>query len=370
MIPGKRYLVWGFVAIAVGCMVSTPLYSLVGFATAQDEEEEPLDILRVGFLQPVDSMNPMLGLNDASYIFYGLVYDNAHCIDKNMSIEGNLVVGTRAVPETDPELALTGRPYGSVWEYDISTNAMWHDGEPFSIEDFVWNINLHAIYYDTMWAFQPYSYFMEKAEKVDEDTARIYFFDRATEEPMPCAYAYLLAIPMLPRHLLSEYNAPYISFTWPGTFPDSDKPIVGTGPFMVTPEIEDEWTEGDHLTLVRNPNYHWDEDKGRNISFDGIVMYFYDDATSMRLALTSGGPRHSAVPARDVQGPQGRHRRWDLRQPRIIRRAQVHAVLDRDRVLHERRRSEPLATRPSDKTGAGDGDRQGIHRQQLLPWFR
>ena len=284
----RRIRVWGFVAVVVGCMVFTPLYSLVGSVVAQEDEEETQRILRAGFLQPVDSMNPMLGLNDASYIFYGLVYDNPHCIDKEMNIESNLVIDTRPVPASDPEIALGVRPYGSIWEYDITPNAMWHDGEPFTVEDFVWNMNLHLTYYDTMWAFQPYSYFMEKVEKVDEDTARIYYFDRETEQPMACAYAYLLAIPMMPRHLLSSYNAPFISFEWPGTFDDSVLPIVGTGPFMVTDEIESEWTAGDHLTLVRNPNYHWADDKDMNISFDGIVMYFYDDATSMRLALTSG----------------------------------------------------------------------------------
>lgn len=267
--------------------MSTSAYSLVGRTAAQDEEQTQ-KVLRVGFLQPVDSMNPMLGLNDASYIFYGLVYDNPHCIDKAMDIDGNLVVDTRIVPETDPEIALTDRPYGSIWEYDVTQSAQWHDGEPFTVDDFVWNMNLHITYFDTMWAFQPYSYFMEKVVKVDDDTARIYFFDRETEEPMACAYAYLIAVPMLPKHLLSSFTAPYISFEWTGVFSDTDLPIVGTGPFMVTPDVMQEWTDGDHLTLVRNPNYHWAEDKGMNISFDSIIMYFYDDATSMRLALTSG----------------------------------------------------------------------------------
>jgi peptide/nickel transport system substrate-binding protein len=288
MIPWRKVLrVWGFVAIVVGSMLLTPLYSLVGAAVAQDEEV-PEKILRAGFLQPVDSMNPMLGLNDASYIFYGLIYDNPHCIDKEMNIESNLVVDTQPVPATDPEIALAGRPYGSIWEYTVTPNAEWHDGEPFTIDDFIWNMELHSKYYDIMWAFQPYSYFMEKVEKVDEDTARIYFFNRDTEEPMACAYAYLLAVFLMPRHLLSAESASYISFEWPGYFEDTVLPVVGTGPFMVTDEIEEEWTAGDHLTLVKNPNYHWGADKGMNISFDKIIMYFYDDATSMRLALTSG----------------------------------------------------------------------------------
>lgn len=290
MVPDKRpVLMWGFVATAIACMVLTPLYSFVGYAAAQDEgEDETEKVLKIGFMQPVDSLSPMLGLNDAAYVFYGLVYDNPHCIDTQMEIESNLVIGTRPVPASDPEIAVAGRPYGSIWEYDITPNARWHDGEPFLIDDFVWNMNLHMTYYDAMWAFQPYSFFMEKVEKVDEDTARIYYFNRDTEEPMACAYAYLLAVPMLPRHLLSTWTPFEIAFNWTGIFPNEAIPLVGTGPFMVTSQLESEFRDGDHLTLVRNPNYHWDEDKGKNISFDKVVMYFYDDATSMRLALTSG----------------------------------------------------------------------------------
>lgn len=286
MVTRNLCLVWAFTAVAAGCMLFTPMAGLVN-AAAAEEYEGPERVLRIGFMQPIDNLNPMMGLNDASYVFYGLIYDNPHCVDDNLEIVGNLVVGTRAVPVTDPEIADTGRPYGSIWEYDVTPNAMWHDGEPFTVDDFVWNMNMHSTYYDDMWAFQPYTFWMEKAVKVDEDTARIYYWNRDTEEPMASAFAYLLAIPMLPRHILSTWNIPDISFSWNGVFEGHSPPIVGTGPFMVTENVLSEWRAGDHITLVRNPNNHWKADKGEEIQFDKIIMSFYSDATSMRLALTA-----------------------------------------------------------------------------------
>lgn len=276
--------------LLMAIIVSLPVYSLtaaVGQADAAREET----ILRVGFMQQVDDLNPNVGLSDAAYVFYGLVYDTTHTVENDFDLIGNLATSWWIVPESDPELQASGEPYGSVWEYNISTDTRWHDGEWLTVDDVVWTINLNADNYDYMWAYQPYAYFMNYAEAVDEDTVRVHYYDRATGEPMAASYAYLLCIPILPKHLLGDWTANYIGFTWTGVFTEEQSPglpIVGTGPFMATEYIWDEYTEGDHITLVRNPNYHWMAERGLNVSFDKIVMYFYDDASGMATALRNG----------------------------------------------------------------------------------
>ena len=269
-------LVAALLAIPVGGVVN----HFIGNATAAGDG----GTLRIGFMQKVDSMNPNVGLVDAAYVFYGLVYDTFQCIDEDMNIVGNLV--TRS--EVDPSY----EPYGSVWEMDIAPDVKWHDGEDLTVDDFVYTVNLNCQNYVTMWAFQPYAYFMDYAEAVDEDTFRIHFFDRATDEPMPAAYAQMICIYALPQHLLEDYTPTYISFNWDGTFDDSDPPIVGTGLFMATEDIRDEWLDGTKLTLERNPDYHWEwtrEPLGEwVIEFDEIEMVFFDDATAMAIALENG----------------------------------------------------------------------------------
>lgn len=245
-------------------------------------------VLKIGFLQNVDSLNPFIGLTDASRVFYGLVYDSLFSVGNDLETVGNLATGWRPVPLTDPEMVMTGEPYGSVWEYNLTPNARWHDGEPFTVDDAAWVVNLNADYYDTLWAHQPYTFFTDYAEVIDSDTVRIHFYDRSSGEPMPVAYGDSLFIPMVPRHMLSGMTPASIAFMWNGTFVGSETPIIGTGPFTATEDIWAEYSEGERLTLVRNPSYHWAEDKGEIVQFDKVVMYFYDDPTAMALALEIG----------------------------------------------------------------------------------
>jgi peptide/nickel transport system substrate-binding protein len=258
------------------------VFGIVGNARAASIAE-----LRVGFLQSVDSLNPYLGLNDASYIFYGLVYDGLSVIDNYMNPEPDLAREVWAVPTTDPAMVASGEPYGSVWQYNLTTNASWTDGEPFTADDVVWNININAWNFQELWAFQPYAYFMRFAEKVDDSTVRIHFYDRASQAPMPAAYGYLICIPMLPKHKFEEagLGVSDIGFGWTGLFKDEKVPIVATGPFMATSNIEKEWLAGNRITLDVNPNYHWKADKGMEIKFDRLIMNFYKEPTAMVLAL-------------------------------------------------------------------------------------
>jgi len=255
--------------------------------------------LRVGFLQYIDSLNPYLGLNDASYIFYGLVYDGLTVIDNDMNPEPDLAREVWAVPLDDPKMVESGEPYGSVWQYNLTHNAFWNDGEPFTADDVVWNMNMNAFNFEELWAFQPYAYFMKYAEKMEDDyTVRIHYYDRATGESMPAAYAYLICIPMLPKHKFAEANMGVsdIGFGWTGLFKDEEVPIVSTGPFMATEDIESEWLGRNRITLDVNPNYHWKADKGMEIKFDRLVMNFYKEPTAMVLAIQNNEIDCAALP--------------------------------------------------------------------------
>ena len=274
------------VAVVTAFILAVPLGGILGVMRgAQADPSET--VLRIGFLQRIDSMNPYIGVNDASYILYGLVYDAMNVIDNQMQPTPDLALGVWAVPLSDPEMQMSGEPYGSVWQYNLTDQAFWHDGEPFTADDVVFNLNLNAHNFASMWAYQPYSFFMKDAEKIDEQTVRLHFYNRVTGDPMPAAYAYLMSIPMLPKHKLENMDPFTIGFNWTGLFPGENPPLVGTGPFMATSQLSSEWLAGDHITLVKNPNYHWKYTKAGapEIKFDKLVMYFYDDATAMTYSL-------------------------------------------------------------------------------------
>jgi peptide/nickel transport system substrate-binding protein len=275
------------VAIVLALVIAVPINILVG--TAENAEAAPDETtLRIGFLEKIDSLNPYVGMNDVSHVFYGLVYDALMSVGNDLEVIPNLATSWYAVPLTDSEMvAHPSYPYGSVWQYNLTHDAWFTDGEPFSADDVVFNINLNAGNYTSIWAYQPYSYFMKDAVKVDDYTVRIHFTERVTGIPMAASYADMLSVPMLPKHLLMLMTPSDIGFSWNGTVP-GDPPVVGTGPFMPTSDLMNEYLSGSPITLVRNPNCHWLADYGKDIHFDRLDFVFYDDVTAMSLALRNG----------------------------------------------------------------------------------
>ena len=255
---------------------------------ASQDPEVPETSLTIGSMWPIDSLNPFLGANSNSFVFYGLVYDSGFVVDRALEKTGHIVTDWRAVPLDDPEMIAGGLPYGSVWEYDITRNATWHNGEPLTDEDVEWNINFRCEYYHEMWSPQPYFYTIERAEIVDDDTFRMFYFDRNTGEPAPTALGDWCWINLLPKQLLGDMGPTYLSLQWNGVFEDNDMSIVGSGPFMATSTILEDWKAGREISLVKNPNYFFKADRGLEVKFDKVVLKFYDDPTAMRLALLQG----------------------------------------------------------------------------------
>ncbi len=271
------------VVLTLAAVMATPL-GFIGESTP-GVAAAPTQDLRIGFMQAIDSLNPYIGMSDSAYVFYGLVYDTLVSVDNDLNPEPNLALSWGPVPLSDAEMiAHPEYPYGSVWQYNLTHNATFTDGEPLTADDVVFTVNLNAGNYSSIWAYQPYSFYMKDAVKVDDYTVRIHYADRISNEPTAAAFAYLISIPILPKHLLVSLSAFEIAFDWNGTFAE-DPPVVGTGPFMVTSAIRDEFAAGAQITLERNPNSHWSLDYGMDVHFDRILLKFYDDVSAMSYAL-------------------------------------------------------------------------------------
>ncbi|UCE80815.1 MAG: ABC transporter substrate-binding protein [Methanobacteriota archaeon] len=265
-----------FALILAIALTSSPL----GGAATSEPKDEPTT-LRIGFLETVDSMNPFVGLTDAAKVFHGLVYDCLQAVDGDLEPTPNLAESW----EVDEEY----EPLGSAWIMDIAQGVQWHDGGRFTADDVVFTVNLVATNLTVLWTSQPYAYFINYAEKVDEDTVRIHFFDRETGTPMPAAYADMMCMPILPEHMLADMSGAEIGFNWEGIFADSSPPLVGTGMFMATDDIYQEYLDGTKLTLVRNSNYHKNADDGSPfVSFDALELSFHESNTEMMRELENG----------------------------------------------------------------------------------
>ena len=287
--PGKQWVTTLVVALVVCIVVASS--AIVLWYPRDTKYWTAEATFRIGFLDTIDSLNPYIGLNKASAIFDSLVYDPLVAIDEDLNETPDLAESWYPVPLSDMKMVSSGEPFGSVWQYNLTRGAFWHDGEPFTANDVIFNIQLNAWNYTTMWGFQPSSFFMNWAEKIDEYTVRIHFFDRDTSEPIPVAFGSLTKIPMLPEHRLREMSASDISFEWQGCFDNEDIPIVGTGPFIASNTTYEDWYNDDTITLIRNPNYNWrldpDGEDGEFLTtqINKVELMWFDEVTAMKLAL-------------------------------------------------------------------------------------
>ncbi len=305
MSGGWRGLESDFVAIRWLTVVFAALMIIPTANALSDNQTEALaeqatsgGNLRIGFMQSIDSPNPFVGINEVSRFFYGLVYDGLESVDEDGNATPNLAESCYPVPLSDPEMA--GMPYGSIWQYNLTRNASWCDGVGFSADDVLVNIRSVMNPMNTYggWVASPYTCFMRTVEKVDNYTVRISFWDADTGTPIPSSYAYLIPMPIIPKHMLDKITGWWM-YDWTGVWNEDlspGMPIVGTGPFVAGPDFYQEWLAGDHITLFRSPNYHQAETSGKVVKFDELTMKFFQNYASMVLALENGEIDVAAYP--------------------------------------------------------------------------
>jgi len=232
------------------------------------EADGTMSTLRIGMVQSIDSLNPFIGVNDNSYIFYGLVYDYLICLDEDLNPKPNLAESWYVVPDYEP--------YGSVWQYNLTRDARWHDGERFTADDVVFTFEYQiGEKWLIMWAYQPYTLLIDHVEKVDDYTVRLFFGN--AEGPVACSFGDGLMMPMVPKHYWKDISPSDAGFKH-----TNPKPL-GSGAFMCTDQTYDEFLRGDRLILYKNPDYH-----GRQVNFDRLVLEFYLEPAAMLLDLQRG----------------------------------------------------------------------------------
>jgi peptide/nickel transport system substrate-binding protein len=229
--------------------------------------------LTIGLMEPIDSLNPFMGINDNAYIFYGLVYDYLVAVDGKMNPKPNLATSWNVVKEN--------LPVGSVWQYNLTRNATWHDGELFTADDVVFTFEFQIGAVSSLWAYQPYTKLIQSVEKVDDYTVRIHFKDYSGK-PAPCSFGDALMVPIIPKHIWSVIGAFAAAFKEENYFP------IGTGPFMCSNATKDQFLQGDQLILTRNPDYHGYKDYGQKIAFDRIALEWYLEPAAMVADMERG----------------------------------------------------------------------------------
>ncbi|MDH4123052.1 MAG: ABC transporter substrate-binding protein [Thermoplasmata archaeon] len=275
--------------------------ALSGIAMAAPEDR----VFTIGMGESVTSANPYIGLYDSDYLFYSYVYDYLIFPNEDGEYTPNLakswyfLSGDSAAASGSDFSQLKHNqspsdwPLGSIWQYNLTENVFWSDGVPFSADDVVFTINMQiGPNFNTYWAYQPYSRWIDYAEKINESTVRVFFADFDSKIPIPIAWGESISIPMMPKHVFEGRPSTYIAIEWKGV------PAIGTGPFMGTDLLEQEVIQKESLTVAKNPFYDFMEDgvrKGlggyfnRTIEIDKLIMKFFSEQQTLILNLRTGG---------------------------------------------------------------------------------
>lgn len=153
----------------------------------------------------------------------------------------------------------------TTWTATIRSDATWHDGEPFTVDDVVFT---YRYYRDA----EPNRYthhvsdapHIETIEAVDDETVRF-----ACAYPAPTLADITFAdLPILPKHVWESVDDPYTHAEYP----------VGTGPFELV-----DYESGERLRFVANDDYF-----GGTPLVDEVLVPIIKDHSTVFTALETG----------------------------------------------------------------------------------
>ncbi|MEY9895478.1 peptide/nickel transport system substrate-binding protein [Catenulispora sp. MAP12-49] len=210
--------------------------------------------LTVATTGSIDSLSPFLAQRALPTQIHRLMYDFL----TNYDATDDHAIGALAASWTTSPDKLT-------WTFTIRDAMLWSDGQPVTADDVAWTYNLMMTNAD---AASANGNFVANFAKVTSAGNQLVI---TLKQPQSTMLA--LDIPIVPKHVWASHVADIGKFN-----NDTQFPIVGDGPFILTGYQKDQY-----LTLDANPNY-W---RGKP-AFDHLVFKFYKDADAEVEALKKG----------------------------------------------------------------------------------
>ncbi len=226
-------------------------FSLLIAGCGGEEAQDERNVLRIGYMREIESLNPMVIWSVQAYEVMNLNYNYL------MGWDEDLVVTPKLAKSWDVDES------GMLWTFYLEEGVTWHDGEPFTAEDV--KFTFEYIRDNELGYFYDYVASMEEIEVVDENTVTI-----KTDEPI--AWMPQILVPIFPKHIWSEIDPADAE----GEFTNENP--VGTGPFQVI-----EHRKGEFTRMAVNENYF----KGRP-AIDEVIIIIYANTDMMVEALKQG----------------------------------------------------------------------------------
>jgi peptide/nickel transport system substrate-binding protein len=264
--------------VASGLLLVAALTTLTASpALMQSPEPEapaPGGILHYAIAQPVDSLDPAVGTTSSTSVVIQSIFDR-------------LVWARPGDPTYYPGLAESWEVNDdrTSYTFHLRDDVTFHDGTPFNAEAVKFNFD-RIVDPETMGGISvgslgPY----ESSTVIDEYTIQV-DFSKPNASLLNMLQTVWLA-PVSPA-AVAQYGA------------DFQDHLIGTGPYMLKEHVR-----GDHITLVRNPDYAWAPEifQHQGPGYLDEIRYRIIQVDSTRVAALEAGEENliDRVPAPDFE---------------------------------------------------------------------
>jgi peptide/nickel transport system substrate-binding protein len=250
------------VLAACGSGTSTTPSADGGSSSAPAATAQAVDggILRIGYTDPPDGINPFVGSNQVSYVIFQEMYPALVQYDENYELTGDWAESW-TVSDDNRTYTFALRP------------GEWSDGTPLTSADAVWTFENVLKYKDVSTGLM--AGYIDGVESVDAPNDQTLVVTYA--KPKATALANLQPFYILPKHVFEQHvgNGGKGLDKWDMK---AEGELVGGGPFTVKA-----YDEKGTTLLERNPGYY-----GPKPHLDAIGMTVYQNPDAMVSAFKAG----------------------------------------------------------------------------------
>ena len=307
---------------------TTPTADGGGASNAETAEAVEGGILRIGYTDPPDGINPFVGSNQVSYVIFQEMYPALVQYDEDYQLTGDWAESW-TVSDDNRTYTFELRP------------GKWSDGTPLTSADAVWTFETVLKYKDVSTGLT--AGYIDDVESVEAPNDQTFIVTYA--KPKATALANLQPFYILPKHVFEQHvgEGGKGLDKWDMK---AEGELVGGGPFTVKA-----YDEKGTTLLERNPGYYGPKPKldaigitvyqnpdamvsafkaGEIDSMDKVPVTLVDQITAMPDVQVEGGLVPDVVNIGFNANPKKTNQR-ELLDP-VVKNAMAHAV-NRDKII-------------------------------------
>jgi peptide/nickel transport system substrate-binding protein len=194
-------------------------------------------VVRIGWTNGPDSLNPGVAWLVEAYTIYELIYDSMY----ELNLDGTFSLGVAEDAQRSDD--------GLVYTFKIKQGIKWHDGKPFTAKDIAFTYNFYLTHEDFA-TINSYTEHFVSIEAPDDKTVVI-----KLDQPVPNMESKLVFQYILPEHIWKDHSDDKAA-----EFENLE--MIGSGPFKMK-----EYVANEFIRLEANKEYFGGAPKVNEVVF-------------------------------------------------------------------------------------------------------